>query len=465
MSIKDLRSDPQKFRDNQKNRFSDPNIVDNVLKLDAMWLKEDLMVNKLNQFKNIITKHIVKVKNNPANNLLCEEENESFDKIFECVLAGKISDVENILNKFSENESVLLSKYTSTKIAEINSSVTNKNRDAEIHKLGNVLHKDVPIYADENNNTIVHEKKPTNLDKLKYNHVDLCNKLDFIDTARGVNLVGNRGYFLKGLAVKLNMALMMYASDFLEKKGYQQMYVPHLMNSNVMEKLCQLQDFDDTLYKVQVNATVGEHQENNTTKYLIATSEQPLTGYYMDYKFKSGELPIRFCGISTCYRKETGSHGKDTLGIFRVHQFEKIEQLCITEENESEKMFHEMIGNSKEFYDSLGLSYRVISIVSGALNNAAAIKYDLEGYFAGSGTYRELVSCSNCTYYFSRRLNIKDKHGKHVHILNSTLCANTRTLCCILEQYQTDKGVNIPEVLKPYMHNTELSFIPFKNFN
>lgn len=216
------------------------------------------------------------------------------------------------------------------------------------------------------------------------------------------------------------------------------------MNKAVADKLCQLQDYDETLYKINVSDT--------DPKYLIATSEQPLTGYYMDHKFSEGELPVKFCGNSTCYRKETGRSGVDTLGIFRVHQFEKIEQFCITDEKTSWETMEEMITNSKEFYDSLGIRYRVINIVSGALNNAAAKKYDLEGYFASSGTYRELVSCSNCTDYFSKKLNIKDKKGNYVHMLNATLCANTRTLCCIMEQNQTDHGILIPEVLRKYIH-------------
>jgi seryl-tRNA synthetase len=159
---------------------------------------------------------------------------------------------------------------------------------------------------------------------------------------------------------------------------------------------------------------------------------------------------VKLCGISTCYRKETGSHGKDTLGMFRVHQFEKVEQFCVTKANESWEMMETMINNSKEFYDSLGLSYRVVNIVSKELNNAAGMKYDLEGWFPGSGKYRELVSCSNTTDYFSRKIKCLTLDGEYSHMLNSTLCANTRTLCCILETNQCDDGVLIPKILQKY---------------
>lgn len=476
MSIKGIRGNPQKFKENQKNRYSDPNIIDIILEVDAKCVKEDYMISRLNQIKKIVTGHIRQAKNkigdehdNVQNlNEKCkffeveELANDIFDSllstIYDYAQTNKIKNIDGILSKLNRNELIVLSKYITKKLNNIDNT-TKRNRDALIDNLCNILHKDVPINSDETYNTIIYEKKSEL--RQKYNHVDLCIKLDIIDTIHGSKLAGNRGYFLKGLGVKLNMALMMYAMDFLAKKGYKQMYVPHFLNSDVMEKLCQLQDFDETLYKINIGELDKDSNESST-KYLIATSEQPLTGFYMDYKFKPGELPVRFCGISTCYRKETGRHGRDTLGIYRVHQFEKTEQLCITEASESENMFNEMINNAQEFYDSLGLSYHVVAIVSGALNNAAAIKYDLEGYFAGSGTYRELVSCSNCTDYFSRKLNIKDKYGNYVHILNSTLCASTRTLCCILEQYQTEKGVSIPETLKRYMHDIELDYIPFK---
>jgi len=205
-------------------------------------------------------------------------------------------------------------------------------------------------------------------------------------------------------------------------------------------------------------------------KYLIATSEQPIAAYNQGEKFVDSDLPIRYCGFSSCFRKEVGAHGKDTLGIFRVHQFDKIEQFCITspKNNESWKMMEEMITNSEDFYKSLGLCYQIVNIVSGKLNNAASKKLDLEAWFPASSTWRELVSCSNCTDYQSRRLDVrygynekkKDSTENYVHMLNSTLCATTRTMCCIVENYQTKDGVEIPEVLIPYMHGVK--FIPWK---
>lgn len=186
---------------------------------------------------------------------------------------------------------------------------------------------------------------------------------------------------------------------------------------------------------------------------------------YRNEWFEKQDLPIKYAGISPCFRKEAGSSGKDTWGIFRVHQFEKVEQFCITTPEESWSVHEEMIKTSEEFMQSLKLPYRVINIVSGALNDAAAKKYDLEAWFPGYANYRELVSCSNCTDYQARSLNIrlrtdkaKTEEKKYVHMLNGTLCATERTLCCILENYQTETGLIVPEVLRPYVGS---EFIPY----
>ena len=208
-------------------------------------------------------------------------------------------------------------------------------------------------------------------------------------------------------------------------------------------------------------------------KYLIATSEQTLCALHRKGWFEKPDLPVKYLGYSTCFRKEAGSHGRDTLGIFRVHQFEKVEQfvICAPDGNASWAMMEELLGNAEEFYQALGLPYRVINIVSGELNNAAAKKYDLEAWFPASRTHRELVSCSNCTDYQARRLDIRVRTPKapgaetaapnpFVHMLNSTLSATERTLCCILENYQTPEGVRVPPALVPFMHGVD--FIPFR---
>jgi len=231
-----------------------------------------------------------------------------------------------------------------------------------------------------------------------------------------------------------------------------------------MGQCAQLEEFDEALYHVS-----GEGED----KYLIATSEQTLCTMNKGKWFKKDELPIRYAGYSTCFRKEAGSHGRDTLGIFRVHQFEKVEQFVITtnEGDASWKEMDSMIKNSEEFYQSLEIPYQVVNIVSGELNNAAAKQFDLEAWFPAGKAFRELVSCSNCLDYQSRRLDVRIRSelpkGKndatkveYVHMLNSTMAATERALCCLLENHQTPEGVVIPEVLRPFMMGQE--FIPFR---
>lgn len=226
-----------------------------------------------------------------------------------------------------------------------------------------------------------------------------------------------------------------------------------------MAETCQLSDFDDQLYKVTTGKAATEDDPDNEF-YLIATSEQPISAFFYNEVIDHTELPIRFGGFSTCFRKEAGAAGKDAWGIFRIHQFEKVEQFCLTTPETSWDELERMIATSEEFYQSLELPYRVVNIVSGALNDAAAKKYDLEAWFPGYDAFRELVSCSNCTDFQSRGLNVKmtsqkkDKDAKtsdFVHMLNGTLCASERTLCCILENFQTVDGVRVPKVLQPFV--------------
>jgi hypothetical protein len=254
------------------------------------------------------------------------------------------------------------------------------------------------------------------------------------------------------------MALINYGVSFLRAREYSVLQPPYFMNKDVMAGVAQLEQFDEELYKVS----------GDDDKYLIATSEQPLCGFHKGEWLEEKTLPLRYGGVSTCFRKEAGAHGKDCWGIFRVHQFDKVEQfvVCEGELEVSQKMQEEMILAAEEFYQSLGIAYRVVNIVSGELNNAAIKKFDLEGWFPGYDTYRELVSCSNCTDYQSRSMEIRcgakkvgQEGKKYVHMLNSTLCACTRTICAILENFQTPEGVRVPEVLVPFMGG--LTFLPF----
>ncbi|CAI9094359.1 OLC1v1030084C1 [Oldenlandia corymbosa var. corymbosa] len=292
------------------------------------------------------------------------------------------------------------------------------------------------------------------------NHVELVELLGIANTEQGSKVAGNKGFFFIGDGARLNRALINFGLKFLRDKGYPEIRPPNFMRTEIMGKCAQLSEFDEALYRI-----TGD----GVDKYLIATSEQPMCAYHMDKWIHPSELPLRYAGYSSCFRKKAGSHGKDTLGIFRTREFDKVEQFCMTSPNGNESwiMFDEMIQNSEEFYQKLKIPYRTVNYVSGALIDAAAKKYDLEGWFPASETYRELVSCSNCTDYQSSRLEIlyrqkkgDEKEKQYVHLLNCTLTATERTMCCILENYQREGGVKIPEVLQPFMDGVK--FLPFR---
>lgn len=327
----------------------------------------------------------------------------------------------------------------------------------KVKSIGNYVHDSVPVSNDEDNNVEIRKWAPEGVvvehKKDFLSHHEVLTRLDGYDPERGVKIVGHRGYCLTGYGLFLNLALVNYGLEFLFKKGYTPNQPPFFMLRDQMAKTAQLSDFDDELYKVTESKDRPE-----TDKYLIATSEQPLSALHADEWLQDNDLPIKYAGYSTNFRKEAGSHGKDAWGIFRIHQFEKIEQFVFTKPEGSWEAFDQMIATSEEFYQSLGLPYHVVAIVSGALNNAAAKKYDLEAWFPHQGEYKELVSCSNCTDYQTRELEIRYGVKKqtatrkdYVHALNCTLCATERTLCCILENYQTEEGIVVPEVLRKYI--------------
>lgn len=327
-------------------------------------------------------------------------------------------------------------------------------------KIGNIVHDSVPVSNDEANNAIVRTWGEKRMEEKLPNHVDLIGMLDIADVEHGTDVAGGRGYYLKGAGALLNQAMINYALAFLSSRGHTPLATPFFMRKDRMAECAQLADFDEQLYKV-----TGEGDD----KYLIATSEQTCCSFLRKRWLNASELPIRLAGYSTCFRKEVGSHGRDTLGIFRVHQFEKVEQFVAVsgEGNASWEEMERLIGNSEAFYQSLNIPYQVVNIVSGELNDAAAKKYDLEAWFPSSRTFRELVSCSNCTDYQSRRLEIREgapqkgpeKKKAYVHLLNSTLTATERTLCCLIENWQTPEGLVVPPVLRPWTNGIE--FIPF----
>ncbi len=312
-----------------------------------------------------------------------------------------------------------------------------------LKKLPNFLHSSVPVAQKEEDNEVVRVSgKPTKLSFEPKSHVDLLQTLDLADIDRAGKVAGARFYYLKNELVELDEAVITFALNFLKKKKYTLMRTPDVLRREIIVGAAELADFEETLYKIE-----------GDDLFLIATAEHALASLH------SGEmldkLPLRYAGISSCYRREAGAHGKDTKGIFRVHEFRKVEQFVYSSEEESWDILEELIFNAEEIFSALGLPYRVVNIVSGELNNAAAKKYDLEAWMPAQKAYREMGSCSNCTDYQARKLNIRYKKGneaKFCHLLNGTALATPRVLVAIMENYQQADGtILVPKALQPYV--------------
>jgi seryl-tRNA synthetase len=317
--------------------------------------------------------------------------------------------------------------------------------------LPNLLDESVPVGKDEQNNVIVSQNgsilRPNFSPK---DHIELATGLDLVDLNRAAKVSGARFYFLKNELVKLNQALINYALDFLSEHNYTLIQPPYMIRKEPMVGSVILNDFEDVIYKIE-----------EEDLYMIGTSEHAIASMHMNEILEGIKLPIRYAGFSSCFRKEAGAHGRDMKGIFRVHQFEKVEQFIYCRPDESWKEHERMLALSEEFFRHLGIPYRVVLLCSGDTGKISAKTYDIEGWMAGQNAYREIVSCSNCLDYQARRLGIRfrDKTNEEtrlVHTLNSTLVATERTMVMILENFQTSEGsVIIPKVLQKYMGGLE----------
>jgi seryl-tRNA synthetase len=313
--------------------------------------------------------------------------------------------------------------------------------------LPNLLHETVPVGKDEKDNVVVRQNgeimSPSFDPK---DHIALATTLDLLDLNRAAKVSGARFYFLKNELVRMNQALINFALDFLLERNYTLIQPPYMIRKEPMVGSVILNDFEDVIYKIE-----------DEDLYMIGTSEHAIAGMHMDEILEGIKLPIRYAGFSSCFRKEAGAHGRDMKGIFRVHQFEKVEQFIYCRPEESWREHERMLALSEEFFKQLGIPYRVMLLCSGDMGKISAKTYDIEAWMAGQNAYREIVSCSNCLDYQARRLGIRfrDKTNEEtrlVHTLNSTLVATERTMVAILENFQTEKGsVEVPKVLQKYM--------------
>ena len=417
LDIKFVREHSEEVKDNLKRRGDLDKIVliDDLIKDDKNWRDIQNEANMLRNKRNRLTDEIGRLRKSGTDT------------------SALVKEAEQIPDQIRKLE---------TEASEIESKVTDL-----LMRLPNIMHETVPFGTDENDNVEVKKwgKQPQFTFAPK-DHIDLAMKLKLIDLERAAKVAGARFYYLRGDLVKLNYAVLKFALDFIAKKGFTLIQPPFFLRRDAIGGAVALSDFEDVIYKIQ-----------DEDLYLIPTSEHALLAQHMGEILDGKTLPLRYSGISPCFRKEAGAHGRDTKGIFRIHQFEKVEQFVFSKPEESWVEHEKMIQNAEELFQLLNLPYRIVNVCTGDLGTVAAKKYDLEVWLPGQGKYRELVSCSNCTTYQAVRSKIRfrdkpDEPTKWVHTLNSTLVASERALIAIMENYQTEEGsVLIPQVLQPYM--------------
>lgn len=366
------------------------------------------------------------------------EEAQAFQNKFSKELA-QASDKESLKAKLNENKS---------KIASLNSKVSElENELLQIaHAVPNIPDEDVPRGDDENDN--VELKRVLEVPEFDFKpkeHFELGENLAWLDFVRGVKVASSRFCVLKNEGARLSRALVNYMIDFNTARGFELVNVPFLVNSTTMFGTGQLPKFKDDAYKID-----GEDM------YLISTSEIPVTNLYADEILAAENLPIKMTCYSACFRKEAGSAGRDTRGIIRQHQFEKVELVSISKPEQSESIFNEMIDCASDLLKSLGLAHRHVLLCSGDLGFSAAKTVDLEVWLSGQNKFREISSISNCRDFQARRAKIrfKNEQGKNelVHTLNGSSLAVGRTLVAIMENYQEKDGkIRIPDVLRKYL--------------
>ena len=322
-----------------------------------------------------------------------------------------------------------------------------------IMSLPNLVSSSVPVGANEQDNVVIRSiGAPSKFDFAPLDHVDLGTRLDLFDIERAAKISGSRFYFLKNVLVKLNIGLLQYALDYLNDQGYVPVQPPYMIRREPMEGAVILEDFEHVIYKI--------HGED---LHMIGTSEHAMAAMHMDEILDGASLPLRYAGISPCFRKEAGAHGKDTKGIFRVHHFDKVEQFIFTRPEDSEKEHQKMVELAEKFYEGLGIPIRTVLLCTGDMGKTSSKTYDIEAWMPGQDAYREIVSSSNCLDYQSRRLRIRfrdrpDEETRLVHTLNSTLVATGRTLVAIIENFQRADGtIRIPDPLKKYVGSDEIS--------
>ena len=407
-----------------------PEIIRNMLKSRAVEFDlEELIESDQKRREFIIKTDELRKKKNQVAITISEKKKAGEDA---SSILAEMKNISNELTKLESEQEEIEKKYL--KLAST---------------IPNLVDKSVPLGIDDSSNKEI--KKWGNIPKFDFkikDHIDISEDLSLVDLERAAKVAGARFYYLKNDLVRLNQALIHFGLDFLTEKGYSLVQPPYMINRESMEGAVIAEDFEEVIYKVQ-----------DEDLYMIGTSEHAMAAMHSKEIIEGKNMPMKYAGVSPCFRKEAGAHGRDQKGIFRVHQFDKIEQFIFSKPEDSWKEHEKMLAIAEEFYQKLEIPYRVMLLSSGDIGKISAKTYDIEAWMAGQNAYREIVSCSNCLEYQARRLKIRfrdktNEDTQYVHTLNSTLIATTRVLVAIMENFQTKDGhIRIPQVLQSYMGN------------
>ncbi|MFM6940384.1 MAG: serine--tRNA ligase [Candidatus Planktophila sp.] len=421
IDIKFLRENPDVVRASQKGRGENVELVDQILAIDEIKRAAIAEFEALRQEQNTLSKSVGAAKGDEKAALLANAKE----------LADKV-------------------KAADSKRAEVEEQAKQL-----VMQLSNLLDTEAPIGGEEDFVTIEHIGTPRDFTKDGFepkDHVELGKLLGAIDTERGAKVAGSRSYYLTGAGAMLEFALVNYAIQSAVKNGFTPVIPPVLVNPSAMEGTGFLGQAAENVYRIEKDDV-----------YLVGTSEVPLAAMHMDEILPADKLPMRYAGYSSCFRREAGTYGKDTRGIIRVHQFDKVEMFSFCKPEDAKEEQKRLLQWEKDFLNAMEIPYRVIDVASGDLGSSATRKFDIEAWIPTQGAYREVTSTSNCTEYQARRLNIryKDADGtKAIATLNGTLVAIPRMIVAILENHQNADGtVNVPIALQPFLGTAKLELV------
>ena len=421
IDIKFLRENPDVVRASQKGRGENVDLVDQILAIDEVKRAAINEFELLRQEQNVLSKSVGAAKGDEKTALLANAKE----------LADKVKAADSKRSEIEEQAKQL------------------------VMQLSNLLDTEAPIGGEEDFVTIEHIGTPRDFTKDGFepkDHVELGKLLGAIDTERGAKVAGSRSYYLTGAGAMLEFALVNYAIQSALKNGFTPVIPPVLVNPSAMEGTGFLGQAAENVYRIEKDDV-----------YLVGTSEVPLAAMHMDEILPADKLPMRYAGYSSCFRREAGTYGKDTRGIIRVHQFDKVEMFSFCKPEEAKEEHKRLLQWEKDFLNAMEIPYRVIDVASGDLGSSATRKFDIEAWIPTQGAYREVTSTSNCTEYQARRLNIryKDADGtKAIATLNGTLVAIPRMIVAILENHQNADGtVNVPAALQPFLGTAKLELV------